>query len=106
MNISVTKQLTRIQFDELIEKDSIDYYETNQSDVYRIKLNKSFLKCVIQKTDEGVQIIYLKSKYEQPEHKIKLLAFAGFVIARKINDNRDFSEITFNNNGDIIKFEQ
>lgn len=106
MNISGTKQLTRIQFDELIKHDSFHYERQALRDVYKIEHEQSFLRCGIQKTDDGVQIIFLEADYKQPEHKIKLLAFAGFVIARKINDNKNFSEITFNNNGDIIKFEQ
>lgn len=106
MNTSVTKQLTRQQFNDIVSNDKIDYYETTQRDVYRIKLENSFLKCLIQKTEHGVQIVWLDSSYEKIEHRIKLLMFAGFHIAYKINNNRGFETIEINDNGDIISIQK
>lgn len=106
MSTLVTKQLTRQQFNELISDDCITYSEINLNDIYRIKLGNSSLKCIIQKTEHGVQIVYLNSYYEQIEHRIKLLMFAGFVIAYRINGNRGFETIEINDNGDIISIQK
>lgn len=70
--------------------------------LYRIEYSNSFLKCVIQKNETGVHIIYLDSQYESIEHKMKLIQYATFVIAYRENDNRDFETIEFNDNGEII----
>lgn len=101
-----TKQLSRIQFNELIANDKFHYKKQALNDIYKIEIENSFLKCLICKENYGVQIVYLDSYYETNEHKIKLLMFAGFHIAYKINGNRGFETIEINDNGDIISIQK
>lgn len=71
-------------------------------DIYRIEYRESFIKCAIQKTESGVQIIYLDSHYENNLQMKNLISYATFVIAYRVNDNNGFNQVEFNNNGDII----
>lgn len=109
MNTLVTtnNKLTKHDFDKSFKDYEYEFveYKTDE-DIYRIEYGDSFLKCAIQKTNIGVQIIYLDSFFNFLDEKIKIFCYIQFVIAYKLNDNRGFKTIEFNNNGDIIKFEQ
>lgn len=108
MNTSVKTQnkiLTKSDFDKQFKDWEFVEWKT-QKDIYKIEFLNSFIKCAIQKTNDGVHVIYLDSHWETIEEKIKIFCYIQFVIAYKLNNNRGFREIVFNNNGDIIKFEQ
>lgn len=89
------KSLTRPEFKEWTKYDHFIEYKEFLRDIFRIELKESFLKVAVQKTDEGVQIVYLDSKYDSIEDKLKLISYATFVIAYRKNKNRGFETVTF-----------
>lgn len=108
MSTSVTtqqKRLTKSDFDKTFKDYEFVEYKT-QKDIYRIEFYNSFIKCAIQKTSTGVSIIYLDSFWYSIEDKIKIMCYIQFKIAEKLNDNKKFETIIFNDNGDIITIQQ
>lgn len=95
MYIERTQFLTQNKYDLFKELKRFD-------DIYIVDLDDSFIKCAIQKTNEGVQVIYLDSYYEDNNHQVKLMCYVTFVIAYRINGNKGFEKIEFNKDGKII----
>lgn len=90
---------------ELTRDEFISWYDNkknyftkykSEKDIYRIEYNFSFIKCAIQKTKNGVQIIYLDSDYNDILHKKILIAYCTFIIAYRLNKNKMFESVTFN----------
>lgn len=99
----MTTTLTKIDFEKSIQNNRSYFTEYKcKGGIYRIEFLDSFIKCAVQKTDEGVQIIYLDSVYAHPDHMQKLIGYVTFIIAHKINKNKPFREIELNSNGKII----
>lgn len=95
----IKNELTRNEFIKWYEKrkNSFNEYESKSfKDVYRIEYNFSFIKCAIQRTKNGVQIIYLNSDYNDILHKKILIAYCTFIIAYRLNKNKMFESVTFN----------
>lgn len=91
----MTKELTRNSFNESTKHCKSLFEESKyfNKDIYIIEFGNSFLKAAIQKTDEGVQIIYLDSYYDTNADKVKLIGYATFVIAYRINGNKGFETV-------------
>lgn len=101
--MSKTQSLTKTDFESLTRncKSSFTEYRKKLSDIYRVEFLDSYIKCAICATWDGVEIIYLDSHYSEPDHQKKLIGYITFVIAYKLNKNKPFERIEFNNNGSI-----